>query len=377
MPGEEGDGRRLAVRGNDYLPPRFSGSDGKSAQNHFLLYEDYLEVQGITPPPPNPPPGTVNQQVNCFKLTLRDNARKWYSGKTFNNLADLKEQFIARFEVKPTRDQDLDALIKATIKPSESYEEFADRLQEIATRLNFDNIIVVEYFGKGLPSKMREFVAGQNPTTLQAAVAAARRYDNLHGETRVCEQVKEVNFSVKEESLELKALRQELDSIKSNMKRPDTPKPRRRSDSRGRRYSRSSSRENRYSRDQSRSPGRQNDSAYSRSSRQYSRNNRDSRRTRYSTSRSASRDRQYRPRDRSQGKDIICWKCDKRGHISRNCESKSADLMHSLAQLLDTHRNQQSTSTHGVSVHTNPATPSDGINCMHSCCNNVKNQNFH
>jgi hypothetical protein len=181
------------MRITDCLPKKYYGlksEDGaRDAEALFTEFKVYIEFQDIPGPTPaeiaaaaalNPPqtPGDIDLRVKSFKLCLTADALSWFSKTGFANFEVLKRDFLARFSGAPSRAADLQSLTRAKKGTSETIEAYGDRIRKIATRHgNIGNELILEFFICGLPQSQKLFVVGGNPTNLNEAISAAKRFE--------------------------------------------------------------------------------------------------------------------------------------------------------------------------------------------------------
>ena len=336
-------------RMGDILQRKFSGEQSCNPYAHWLEWEDYCELYNLTP----------QQSVDRFKHTLTGDAREWICDKQFNNVAELKDEFIQYFSGLSSRAASLEAFRSLKWTQGECIEKYAKRVIKLGDRLGLGDELVKQQFLDGFPIDMKTAIFMTDPQDLEDMKKMAQRFADLQRERQVqvashfaiqSNQSTQIDMLTREMS-ELKAITQSLvhqDHFRA-YRPPHREGYRSGANNRGERSrereSRSSDRSyhrSRESRSSDRSyhrsrESRSSDRSYNRSrdrqrhhSRSHSRGRRESREEYKSgrrQDRSQSGPRQVRMRDQTPHNiSLECWYCHKKGHGWKQCDQLGKDL---------------------------------------------------
>ena len=146
-----------ALRSTDFLPKRFQGDsiDGDLARAHFLAFTDYLEAHGLDNPLDDEEFQAV---VAIFKRTLHGTARIWIEGKAFQNIANLRSSFLARFSESSSHYALTRQFSELKYSQGDTAEAFLASIRKLALLLNYTELQVRDKFLNALPSECRSAV---------------------------------------------------------------------------------------------------------------------------------------------------------------------------------------------------------------------------
>ena len=245
----------MALRLTDFLPTRFEGNvlDLNKCRAHYLSFQDYLQAHNLHAPADA---AAVNNVVSLFRRTLVGEARIWIEDKVFNDLDELKTQFLARFSPNQSNFAKVREFEKIQYVAGQSAEQLLTRIRQAAQTIGYGEAQIANKFLASLPVKCQTAVimAAPEDATANELAQRAQRFLDINGAT----EMKEVVFSNTVEidnrptesstdklSEQLQALSMKLDSDSERKGRRNFRSPRRnnRSKSRERRKpSRSNSR---------------------------------------------------------------------------------------------------------------------------------------
>ena len=146
-----------ALRSTDFLPKRFQGDtiDGDLARAHFLAYTEYLEAHELD----NPADDAAFQAiVAIFKRTLHGTARIWIEGKVFQDLANLRTSFLARFSESSSHYALTRQFSELKYVSGDTAEAFLASIRKIALLLGYTELQVRDKFLNSLPGDCRSAV---------------------------------------------------------------------------------------------------------------------------------------------------------------------------------------------------------------------------
>ena len=302
-----------SLRQTDFLPARFSGKEINDDEclAHFLAFQDYIEAHNVTTDAEN-----LSTVINIFKRTLTGSARLWIEGKTFTNVPDLKEKFLARFSKNKSYISHVQAFNNITYIKNDSADQHLSKIERAALKLGYGNTQIRDKFLTSLPQECRSAILMSLPSdapTKDIVTKAQCFFDLNINNATAPNKVHEVTFNVTDtdsngdhiKSLvsDMESLRMSVEGLQASLK-SNTDKN---ADRQSRSPSRRSSPRPNSSRYRSPSnPRNDRSSSRSRKSAQFSRprNDRSSSRSR--------RDSKHRPT-------VVCFYCNKPGHIQRNC----------------------------------------------------------
>lgn len=322
----------MAVRPSDGLPKRFTGDGTQKPLAHWYAFENYMKIQ-------NKPEENF---LDSFKLTVSDDALIWVvdNSAQFTTQDILKNKFLDRFSGHLTRQGKANEFRNLRLGPNETVGQFASKLRSLGARLGQTDQLMLDQFYWGLPPQIRMAVLMQAPKTIADAVKHAENMMEANPQLG-----KEVSFSVQEENLEMKELREIVLALKE-----DVEKGRNRSHSPGGQQRDKSP----YPRGRPTNNGPRGQHYDQRGrSRERSANGRDHSANRgraergYGTPRYGEPNRRFDPRDHYRGQHFgaergpfraqqgrfdnsrqpfrgECWKCGKYGHRSAECRSNMA-----------------------------------------------------
>ncbi|KAJ8048398.1 hypothetical protein HOLleu_00693 [Holothuria leucospilota] len=281
-----------SLRQTDFLPARFSGNELNDDEclAHFLAFEDYLEAHKVNTEDPN----NFSNVINTFKRTLGGSARLWLEGKNFTNVSELKQNFLACFSKHKSYISHVQSFNNISYVKDHSADQHLSKIERAASKLGYDNSQVRDKLLTSLPQECRAAILMYLPhdAPTKDIVANAQCYFDLE----------EIHASLQTSS------HPENNDLQSRLSRS----PSRRSSPRPRL--------NRY-RSPFRSPSFHRD--HRSSSRSRTRNYSPRRHNSRSTNRSSSRSRDNK-------RTVICFYCNKPGHIQRNCLLRRAHIEQSM-----------------------------------------------
>jgi hypothetical protein len=97
-------------------PSLYYGKEGEDATAHYYSFMDWLAEVARA----NPEAVALTEivKIAMFKLTLRGEARNWIETLNFATLANLKAAFKDPFSKEPTREQDIESIVKNKLQPN-------------------------------------------------------------------------------------------------------------------------------------------------------------------------------------------------------------------------------------------------------------------
>ena len=344
--------------------PKFEGK-GEQPFSHLMEFEDYLVASGVTleEDEDDPRQGPEYRDIiNKFKVSLKNNARVWYSMYIEKRIPDLhtaegwktvKSKFLTYFNpIGSTKEQQIKAWKELKWKPEEEkLTDFVFRFSQLAHELGYSDEQQVSHFVLCIPRGMYLYLEGAR--TVPDAVENLRKGIALGGmetfgaiskpaqddskpsvpfmvmkenRTQSDDTLRVVKESIHESS---KTLVKQLDKIGDKLANvvENFQKKQNTGNNRGRNRDRSNSR----SRDNSRENYKDNYKNYRSGGREYYRNrSRDSRDNSRERGRGRDRDRsnsrerrRNRPRSGSGqryfDKGEVCSFCNRSGHFAHNC----------------------------------------------------------
>ena len=184
------------------MQSNFGGEEHEDAHFHFLNYQDHItELQQNSPD--DAPIFTIPVQINKFRKTLKNKARRWMDNRNWDTIEDLRRDFIAEFGKDPTRNDDIRALTTDKMKPNESVQKYSSRLRDSAARLNFPNELLKDIFIAGLPESTEFWVRGQRPRTFDEACRSAKEHKAMiKARANSTQQGLNVSFNVQDQESE-------------------------------------------------------------------------------------------------------------------------------------------------------------------------------
>jgi len=215
------------LRPTDFLPSRFSGAsvDRDTCTAHFLSFSDYLDAHGLQNPGDQQ---ALNHVVGVFKRSLCGTARLWIEGKAFNTLQQLKDSFLGRFSPRQSNFARAKEFELITYESGDSAEIHFSKIRRIAERAGYGNVQIRDKFLSTLPNKCRSAVVMAVPEDagMPELIDRAQRFLDLQSEEG--SGTKEVSFAVHDSSLELNALKEQINQIQNDIVQSRQSRPERR-----------------------------------------------------------------------------------------------------------------------------------------------------
>ena len=145
------------LRSTDFLPKRFHGDviNADLARAHFLAFTDYLEAHELLDPVDD---DAFQAVVSTFKRTLHGTARIWIEGKVFQDLANLRASFLARFSESSSHYALTRQFTELQYVPGDTAEVFLASIRKLALLLGYTDLQVRDKFLNALPGDCRSAV---------------------------------------------------------------------------------------------------------------------------------------------------------------------------------------------------------------------------
>ena len=222
-----------ALRPSDFLPdPKFSGENvsHEKAISHWYLFCDYLQIHGLDEPDHDHMPLVTVR----FRLTLTGEARLWAEGKAFANLEVMRDAFIRRFSPTHSDFANVKYFDDLKYKTGETAEQFLQKINIAAQRINYNEDQVRNKFLHSLPEDCQRAVvmAAAPDHDAEELANIAQKYLDLLPNTTVTKQVSfpdQVHASSEIKTLkeEVKSLEQGMQNLQVQFARPTrSPSPR-------------------------------------------------------------------------------------------------------------------------------------------------------
>ena len=174
--------------------PRFEGHEGEQPYLHLMEFEDYLVASGVSIEPKEVRGNIVQPDykdiINNFKVSLKNNARIWFSmyiEKRVPNLYSangweiVKGKFLTYFNpLGSTKEQQIQAWKEMTWKPEkEKLTDFVFRFSQLAQQLGYSDEQQISHFVLCIPQGLYLYLRGAK--TVPDAVENLRRGIALGG----------------------------------------------------------------------------------------------------------------------------------------------------------------------------------------------------
>ncbi|KAJ8018821.1 hypothetical protein HOLleu_42978 [Holothuria leucospilota] len=145
------------LRSTDFLPKRFHGDviNADLARAHFLAFTDYLEAHDLLDPVDD---DAFQAVVSTFKRTLHGTARIWIEGKVFQDLANLRASFLARFSESSSHYALTRQFTELNYVSVDTAEVFLASIRKLALLLGYTDLQVRDKFLNALPGDCRSAV---------------------------------------------------------------------------------------------------------------------------------------------------------------------------------------------------------------------------
>ncbi|KAJ8038283.1 hypothetical protein HOLleu_15662 [Holothuria leucospilota] len=145
------------LRSTDFLPKRFHGDviNADLARAHFLAFTDYLEAHDLLDPVDD---DAFQAVVSTFKRTLHGTTRIWIEGKVFQDLANLRTSFLARFSESSSHYALTRQFTELNYVPGDTAEVFLASIRKLALLLGYTDLQVRDKFLNALPGDCRSAV---------------------------------------------------------------------------------------------------------------------------------------------------------------------------------------------------------------------------
>lgn len=162
------------LRPTDFLPKPFSGEviEYDICHAHFLSFFDYLLAHDLDDPG-NDVAALANINT-LFRTTLVGKARLWAEGKVFNNIQNLRDEFLQRFSPSHSNFGNVKYFNSLRHTPGDSAEQTLNKIRLAAQRINYGNQQIRDKFLQSLPDKCQAAVIMSAPPDANAQVLAQR-----------------------------------------------------------------------------------------------------------------------------------------------------------------------------------------------------------
>ena len=234
-----------ALRPTDLLPPHFDGTtlDHDLTNSWFMSFMDYLVAHNLA----NPADAAAwDNVVRIFKCRLTKHARLWAEGQHFDDLDNLKTQFLARFSPNHSLFANVRFFEDIKFTPGHTAQQHLGKIQLAAQKIVYNEAQVRNKFLQTLPQDcQRAVIMGTNPEAdVNALARAAQQFFDL--------APKQVSFESHDQvfAAALQQITSRLDALDGKLASSGdkrSPRPSRRSPIDGNRHFRS---------DRSKSPSR-------------------------------------------------------------------------------------------------------------------------